>query len=96
MLAKPLVTCDGVRDEQTDLNPVTERAVHEICSVALHEWPNVLPIIHPTHQHQARMMRHALTKIRTPLVLYVEHDCPLVGDIPWSDLSVPLLRVGRT
>lgn len=46
----------------------------------------VLPIIHRRHLHQAEMMRQVLPLVRTPLVLYVEHDAPLTPDreIPWE------------
>lgn len=47
----------------------------------------VYPIIFDSFTHQANMTREALKHVRTPLVLFVEHDTPLDGDIPWLAMS---------
>lgn len=49
-------------------------------------------IIYPIYfTHQANLTRLALTDVFTPLILFCEHDTPLVGDIPWEDLSHTIL-----
>lgn len=52
----------------------------------LHEYHNVLPLIMDKHEHQSGMMRKALEEVKTPLILYMEHDTPLVTDreIDWG------------
>ena len=45
-----------------------------------HKWANVLPLIFDEHMHQANMAREALPLVRTPVLLYVEHDAPVVTD----------------
>lgn len=51
---------------------------------------NHLPVLFDEHHHQAAMTRHALDLVRTPLVLFVEHDTPLVGEIPWMSMVAAL------
>lgn len=47
------------------------------------------------HTHQAEMTRFALKKIvRTPLVMFVEHDTSPIGDIPFSKIC-ELVRKSR-
>jgi hypothetical protein len=87
-----IVTCDGVREEQRHLAEPYAHAVHQLVTDATHHWPNVLPVVHGTHQHQARMLADALRLVRTPLVLYLEHDTPLEGTIPWEQLARTLLN----
>ena len=52
-------------------------------------WGAVCPFVFTEHQHQSLMMRRVLGEIRTPQVLYVEHDAPLVCDepIPWGPIQ---------
>lgn len=40
----------------------------------------------PDHQHQANMTRRTLDFVKTPLVMFCEHDTSPIGDIPWDDL----------
>ena len=45
-----------------------------------HKWRNVLPLVFTEHMHQANMAREALPLVKTPVLLYVEHDAPIVTD----------------
>lgn len=86
-----LVMADGVRPEQEE-----RRGDYEEYLRALSWWAarshNVLPLIHDEHLHQAEMTRRALKFVRTPLVLFVEHDTPLCEQIPWQQLAGVLLE----
>ena len=88
-----LVMCDAVRPEQAHLADAYHEALAELVRLCRHEWPNVLPIVHTEHQHQARMTSHALDLVKTPAVLFVEHDCPLDPPIDWWPL-VDLIEDG--
>lgn len=46
------------------------------------EWGAVVPTIFGAWYHQSGMMLETLPEITTPLILYVEHDAPLVTDCP--------------
>lgn len=55
-----------------------------------HHWGRATPIIHTEHVHQAQMTRAALDDVHTPLVLFVEHDTPLVGDVDWAGCAAAI------
>lgn len=44
----------------------------------------------PEWLHEANLTRLALPYVETDLVLFVEHDYALVGDIPWPELSAAI------
>ena len=82
-----MLMCDGVRPEQEHRRADYEHYLREVVWACHHRWRNVLPVIYDTHLHQAEMTRRALVDVRTPLVLFVEHDTPLVGEIPWTTMA---------
>ncbi len=87
------LTFDGVRDEQEDLRKAYEEATYAALQQAATAWHPVTPFVHRDHSHQSGMLRFALEEIRTPLMLYVESDTPLVTDKPidWDALSTAIL-----
>lgn len=84
-----ILTFDGVRPEQEDRRQDYEEAIRRTLWLADHAWGNVCPFIHDSHRHQSGMMRAALDEVRTPLLLYVESDTPLVTDelIAWPAIT---------
>jgi hypothetical protein len=46
----------------------------------------MVPIVFTKHHHQAAMMQKTLELVRNSYVLFVEHDTPLLGDIPFDGL----------
>lgn len=60
--------------------------VRRVLDLARYQWANVLPVVYESHEHQSGMTRAALDLVTTPLVLFVEHDCPIAGDIDWPGL----------
>lgn len=84
-----LILCDGVRPEQEDRRSNYETFVSDLLWKANFEWTNVYPIVSLDFQHQALMTRKGLTHVNTELILYVEHDIPLVTDMPidWSGIT---------
>ena len=87
-----LVLCDGVRAEQEHLRDEYERYLADLVWSCAHEY-GATPLVFDHHAHQANTTRRALELVRTPLVLFVEHDTPLVGEIPLDDLGA-LVRSG--
>ena len=53
-----------------------------------HRWKNILPLIFDKHTQQASMTKIALSYVKTPAILFVEHDAPLVPDyeIPFNSM----------
>lgn len=81
-----IISCDGVRPEQQDIRERYLEYVREVLRLAHHEWDGVQVIVHEEHLHQVAMARHALELVQTEAILYVEHDTPLCGDVPWDEL----------
>jgi hypothetical protein len=81
-----VIAADGVRPEQLDRTADYEEYLRRLLWLANFRWHNVWPMRLGEWGHQANTVRAALAKVRTPLVLFVEHDCPLVGDIEWAKL----------
>lgn len=51
----------------------------------------LLPLIAGEWRHQALTAAWALEQVTTPLVLMMEHDTPLVGDVDWDGLGKAIL-----
>lgn len=90
-----ILQVDGLRDEQQDRKKDYNRYKIEIIWKSLHYWKNVTPVIFDTLHHQTDMIKATIDMIKTPLLLYVEGDCPLVIDekIEW-DLCIEKLLNG--
>ncbi len=84
-----LILADGVRAEQRCW---AERYEHYLQNLQHKGWPNVRVLSFETFHHQAGMIRAALPQVRTPLILWVEHDLPLLKrSIDWQAVSQLLL-----
>jgi len=86
--AEIIVMCDGVRAEQDHYRERYEDYLNRLLWLAGTKWRRVLPVIHDNHLHQGELTIKALDLVRTPMVLFVEHDTPLVTDCPidWAAL----------
>lgn len=51
----------------------------------------LLPLIAAEWRHQALTTARALEQVTTPLVLFMEHDTPLVGETDWDGLGKAIL-----
>lgn len=95
--AEIILSFDGVRAEQKqrqrDYDEFTRRALWK----ADHHYHGVFPWIWDEHRHQVGMLRGIIDQIRTPLMLFVEQDTPLVIDEPidW-DAITEFIMSGRS
>jgi hypothetical protein len=83
-----IVTFDGVREEQENRRAAYEEHIRRVL------WKHdIIPFIFEDHQHQIGMMRAIIDEIKTPLLLYVEQDAPLVTDesIEWDKCKKKIL-----
>jgi len=85
--AEIVLVFDGVRPEQEHRRSDYELFMQRALWLADHKWHNTLPLINDEHVHQAVAAKRALEHIHTPVLLFVEHDTPLMGEIPWADIS---------
>lgn len=90
---KELVGCeiflmiDGVHSNLEERRADYEEYQRRLLWLTEHRWPNVLPIRFEEHAHQASMTRAALEETDSAFILFVEHDAPLDGEIPWEGLA---------
>jgi hypothetical protein len=77
-----ILQIDGLRDEQSHRKEAYDEYKTRMLWKCLHEYTNVTPVIFDEYSHQSTMMKKTVEMIRTPLVLYVEGDTPLVTDEP--------------
>jgi hypothetical protein len=84
-----IVMVDGVRPEQEHRRADFEEYTRRLLWLCNYRWSNVVPIVFERHGHQANLTRAALQATHTHLVLFVEHDTPLVTDepIPWEQIG---------
>lgn len=95
--AEIMVTFDGVREQhegrRSDYEEFIRRALWRLDK----SFGNVCPYVFDEHTHQVGMLRAVLDEIRTPLLMYVEQDTPLVTDEPidWEAV-IHFLMLGRS
>jgi hypothetical protein len=76
-----IVLCfDGVHPSQEHRAQAYEEHIQNALWLADHHYGNICPLIFDRHEHQTGMLSAALSHVETPLLLYVEHDTPLVTD----------------
>lgn len=76
-----ILQIDGLREEQSDRKEDYDEYKSRILWKCLHEYTNVVPVIFDEHTHQSGMMKQTIDMIKTPLLLYMEGDAPLVTDL---------------
>lgn len=81
--AEIIIMFDGVHsslahraEDYKEYKEAVRRKKHE------YGWCNMAEF--PDHQHQANMTRRTLDFVKTPLIMFCEHDCSPIGEIPWE------------
>lgn len=87
--AEILLMFDGVRPEQAELRSAYEQYTREVLWLCNIRWHNVLPVVSTEFVHQAVLTKRALELVETPLVMFVEHDTPLLSErsIDWRTIE---------
>lgn len=82
------IMADGVREEQLHLKENYRLYRSDLVTKMLMKWENVMILPFPEFTHQAVMTIKALELVKTPLILFVEHDTPLMDrPIDWELLT---------
>ena len=81
-----IITFDGLHPKYEHYREQYNEYKTKMLWRCLHEYKNVLPLIFDEHVHQSGMMQEAIKHVKTPFILYVEHDAPLTTDrvIDWN------------
>lgn len=89
-----IISFDGIRHEQRDRFPDYLEYMKRVLWLCNNQWKNVVPVIFDKHLHQAGMAREVLKLVKTPTILYVEHDAPVTPDrqIEWSALVYQVIH----
>lgn len=82
-----IVMFDGVKPELAERKPAYDEYTRRLLWRIKNEYTNVIPILFEQHNHQSLMTKEVLKLIRTPLLLFMEHDTPFTGEIPWEDIK---------
>lgn len=90
--AEIFIMVDGIRDEQIEYKERYEEYKRQLLLKCNFDWHNVLPILFDTHHHQVAMTRKTLEMVRTPIILFAEHDTPLCEEIPFPNLCEAILK----
>jgi hypothetical protein len=87
--AEIILTFDGVRDEQKNLDEAYQEYISRMLWKCNKTYKNVVPFIFSEHSHQVKMLREVMRYIRTDKILYVEHDTPITPDceIPFKEMG---------
>jgi len=84
-----LVLMDGVREEQQCW--ATQYAEYK-ASLRAKNWMNTEFVEFPAYHHEAGMLRAVFDRIKTPLVLYLQHDSEMsLVPIDWKGIVVALV-----
>lgn len=81
--AEILIGLDGVREEQENRGPDYWEYARRLCAMT-NPVRTICPFVFTQHMHQSGMMRALLAEVKTPYVLFMEHDTPLVGEIDFA------------
>jgi hypothetical protein len=90
--AEILIMCDGLHPSQKHLGEQYLEYLRRLMIWC--EGTNVTPLVYAEHLHQAEMLRRTLEVVDTKYVMYVEHDTPLVNDIPIDEILDTMLQDG--
>jgi hypothetical protein len=79
-----IIGIDGVRPEQEHYRERYEQYKRTLLWKTNYEWSNVVPVIFDEHMHQALMTKELLKMVRTPTLLFIEHDTALTPDFEFD------------
>jgi hypothetical protein len=79
-----LVQIDGIREEQENRRGDYEEYKRRLLWECNWIHKRVVPIVFDSHHHQSLMAKATINEVKTPYLLYVESDTPLVDEIDFQ------------
>lgn len=80
-----IIMIDGIRPEQEYLRQQYEEYIYKLLHLC-NDYDATYPVLFEEHMHQSGMLKAVLPIVRTPNILFVEHDTPLIGEIDFEDI----------
>lgn len=85
--AEIIIMIDGLRPDMAEYKSNYDEYIRRLLWKTNSEYKNITPILMDSFNQQTGMTVAALNYVRTPLILFVEHDTPLIHDTPFDQLS---------
>lgn len=82
-----IVMFDGVPAWQESRRADYEQFIQKMLWKINNTMGNAIPLVFDKHMHQSLMTKEALELVRTRLILFVEQDTPLTGNIPFDQIA---------
>lgn len=82
-----MIMIDGLRPEALEMKESYEEYVRRLLYKIKYDYDHAVPILFDQYSHQSLMLKQAIKLIYTPLLLFVEHDTPIVRDIDWKNIK---------
>lgn len=89
-----IITIDGLDGSYAGHRQEYEEYVSRLLFLINNKYTNMIPLVFSQYKHQTGMTTEALKLVKTPTILYVEHDTPLIHDIPFDQL-VSVIKSGE-
>jgi hypothetical protein len=86
-----IIMIDGLRPDMAERKNDYDEYIRALLWKINNKYRNITPVLMNSYSHQSGMTKEALKLVRTPLILFVEHDTPLVNETPFDELSAVLL-----
>lgn len=83
--AKIIIMCDGVHSSLEHRTAAYKQYIYQL-QTKMSSYGDCEIVIHDTHKHQAIMTREVLADVKTPLVMFCEHDTSPIGGIPFESI----------
>lgn len=77
-----IIMCDGIHSSLKHRQEDYYLYIEQIRN----KYKNTAVMVFGGHQHQAFMTREILKHVQTELILFNEHDCSPIGDIPFKEI----------
>lgn len=82
-----LVMIDGLRPEMSEVKQDYDEYTKRLLYLLKYKYKHTVPVYFEQYSHQSLMTKKVLNFITNDLLLFVEHDTPIVRDIDWDNIK---------
>ncbi len=80
-----IIMADGLHSTMKHRRHVYNKYLDNV-RAKLNTYGDCVLTIFKEHEHQARMTKDVLISVKTPLIMFCEHDCSPVGEVPLDEI----------